>query len=117
MSAMGHPASAAGAFALVLECIPAELARIVTDRLSIPTIGIGAGPHCDGQILVTHDMLGLYSKMRPKFVKQYADLHGEIACALSAFRTEVEGGLFPAPEHMVEMPDEEWEALLEAIGD
>lgn len=90
---------AAGAFALVLECIPAGLAGTITDALSIPTIGIGAGPRCDGQILVTHDMLGLYSKMRPKFVKQYAEIGKITREALERYKREVEEGAFPGEEH------------------
>jgi 3-methyl-2-oxobutanoate hydroxymethyltransferase len=107
----------AGCFSLVFESIPARLAALIPQRLEIPTIGIGAGAGCDGQVLVTHDLLGLFDRFVPRFVKQYADLHGEIARALNAYRADVESGLFPASEHTVEMPDEEWEALLEAIGD
>jgi len=89
----------AGAFALVLEGIPADLARIITQKLSIPTIGIGAGPHCDGQVLVTHDLLGLSGAPKPKFVKQYASLHPLILSALSSFRQEVLEGKFPTDEY------------------
>ena len=89
----------AGAFALVLECIPAKLAKQVTAELNIPTIGIGAGPDCDGQVLVTHDMLGLSSGFKPKFVKQYTNLQPEITQALENYRDEVKQKKFPAPEH------------------
>lgn len=89
----------AGAFSVVLECIPAELARDITSRLAIPTIGIGAGPHCDGQVLVYHDLLGLFDRFRPKFVKQYARLGEEIVRALSQYREEVRAGAFPGEEH------------------
>jgi len=105
----------AGCFSLVLESIPARLAALISQRLEIPTIGIGAGAGCDGQVLVTHDLLGLFDRFVPRFVKQYADLHGEISHALSAYRTEVETGVFPAPEHTIEMPDEEWGAFLKEL--
>jgi 3-methyl-2-oxobutanoate hydroxymethyltransferase len=106
----------AGCFSLVLESIPTRLAALVSRRLNIPTIGIGAGVDCDGQVLVTHDLLGLFDRFTPKFVKQYASLHGEVARALTAYREEVEIRAFPAPEHTVDMPDGEWEALLGEIG-
>jgi 3-methyl-2-oxobutanoate hydroxymethyltransferase len=89
----------AGCSALVLECIPAELARVITGQLRIPTIGIGAGPHCDGQVLVVNDVLGLDGAFKPKFVKRYAELGGAIAGAVGAYATEVRGGAFPAEEH------------------
>jgi 3-methyl-2-oxobutanoate hydroxymethyltransferase len=89
----------AGAFAVVLECIPAELARSVTAALTIPTIGIGAGDGCDGQILVAHDMLGLFDDLRPRFVKQYADLGPAIVRAAETYCREVRDGSFPGPEH------------------
>jgi 3-methyl-2-oxobutanoate hydroxymethyltransferase len=89
----------AGAFALVLECLPAVLGREITESVGIPTIGIGAGPRCDGQILVTHDLLGLYADLAPKFAKKYADLGAEMKRAFEAYRREVESGAFPGPEH------------------
>lgn len=89
----------AGAFAVVLECIPAELARRITAQLRIPTIGIGAGAGCDGQVLVTHDLLGLYGDLRPKFVKAYAELGTEITRAAGEYCREVRAGTFPAQEH------------------
>ena len=89
----------AGAFAIVLECIPAELAKKITSELSIPTIGIGAGPNCDGQILVTHDMLGLFDKFTPKFVKQYAAIGKTTREAIERYKKDVEEGTFPAQEH------------------
>ena len=88
----------AGAFAVVLECIPEELAALITRTLSIPTIGIGAGKGCNGQILVYHDMLGLFSDFRPKFVKCYAELGGQMREAFAAYREEVRQGAFPGPE-------------------
>ena len=107
----------AGCFSIVLESIPARLAALVSQRLEIPTVGIGAGVNCDGQVLVTHDLLGLFDRFTPRFVKKYADLHGVIGQALTEFRDETAARAFPAPEHTVDMPDEEWEALLEEIGD
>jgi len=89
----------AGAFALVLEGIPAPLAAQITASVSIPTIGIGAGPGCDGQVLVIHDILGLCEKYSPKFVKRYADVAALISEAATAYRDEVKDGRFPGPEH------------------
>jgi 3-methyl-2-oxobutanoate hydroxymethyltransferase len=107
----------AGCFSLVLEAIPGQLATYVSRRLEIPTIGIGAGPGCDGQVLVTHDLLGFFDRFTPRFVKKYAHLHSEIARALAAFRGDVERQAFPAPEHTLEMPEEEWQAFLGEMGD
>jgi 3-methyl-2-oxobutanoate hydroxymethyltransferase len=89
----------AGAFALVVECVPAALAEKLTAALKIPTIGIGAGVGCDGQILVTHDMLGLFADLQPRFVKQYADLGQAILRAVGEYCREVREGSFPGPEH------------------
>jgi 3-methyl-2-oxobutanoate hydroxymethyltransferase len=89
----------AGAFAVVLECIPEELGRRVTDAIDVPTIGIGAGPHCDAQVLVWHDLLGLTTGRLPRFVKQYVDLRSEIGGAIKAFVSEVADGEYPGPEH------------------
>ncbi len=89
----------AGAFAVVLECVPASLAREITQSLTIPTIGIGAGPCCDGQVLVIHDLLGLSGKFRPKFIKQYAQIEDVIRQAVHAFITDVRSGTFPGDEH------------------
>lgn len=88
----------AGAFAIVLEAMPSELASAITAAVSVPTIGIGAGPHCDGQILVLHDILGLYGEFKPKFVKRYANLGPEIKKALAEYAAEVREGEFPGPE-------------------
>jgi 3-methyl-2-oxobutanoate hydroxymethyltransferase len=90
---------AAGAFALVVECVPADLAASVTAAVKIPTIGIGAGVGCDGQVLVTHDMLGLFDELRPRFVKQYAEIGREISRAAEAYCREVREGSFPGAEH------------------
>jgi 3-methyl-2-oxobutanoate hydroxymethyltransferase len=94
----------AGAFAIVLECIPAEVAAAVTTKLAIPTIGIGAGPHCDGQVLVSYDAFGLYDEMTPKFVKQYAHLGDEMIAAAKQYIAEVEQGEFPDTEHSFRFP-------------
>jgi 3-methyl-2-oxobutanoate hydroxymethyltransferase len=88
----------AGAFALILEAIPLELARTITEKLTIPTIGIGAGPHCDGQVLVVHDILGLFERFVPKFVKRYANLKDDALKAVKAYIEEVEGGAFPSED-------------------
>ncbi len=106
----------AGCFSLVLESIPARLASLVSERLKIPTIGIGAGAGCDGQVLVTHDLLGLFERFTPRFVKQYANLNGEMQRAFHAFKEDVESLAFPAAEHSVEMSDEEWAAFLQEAG-
>ncbi|MDK1045929.1 MAG: 3-methyl-2-oxobutanoate hydroxymethyltransferase [Anaerolineales bacterium] len=97
----------AGCFSIVLENIPARLGEWVTSRLEIPTIGIGAGPGCDGQVLVTYDILGLFDRFTPRFAKKYADFHGEMARAISTYKQEVESGEFPAEEHVLEMEQEE----------
>ena len=89
----------AGCFALVLEGIPFDLAGEVTASLTIPTIGIGAGPRCDGQVLVFHDLLGIEGTLRPKFVKRYAELGDAMIEAISEFRREVKSGVFPDLEH------------------
>ena len=89
----------AGAFALVVECVPTELARRITESVSVPTIGIGAGPHCDGQVLVIQDMLGLYGDLRPKFVKRYADVGAQVREAVQAYCREVREGRFPDAVH------------------
>lgn len=89
----------AGCYSLVLEGVPLELARTITQRLSIPTIGIGAGRHCDGQVLVCYDLLGMNPDFKPKFVKRYANLHGTITESAGAFFSEVRAGTFPDEEH------------------
>ena len=89
----------AGCFALVLEAVPSKLAEAITAEINIPTIGIGAGPACDGQVLVFHDILGLFDQFTPKFVKQYANLREPILNAIRTYRQEVESGVFPADSH------------------
>ena len=103
---------AAGCFALVLEAVPAPVAARITEAVSIPTIGIGAGPACDGQVLVWHDVLGLSDRPPARFVKRYADLRGEIRGGLERFAADVRAGTFPGEEHTYAMPDEELEAFL-----
>ncbi len=91
--------SDAGAFGLVIECVPADIAAEITSSISIPTIGIGAGPACDGQVLVLHDLLGIFDRFRPSFVKQYVNLGPEIIKALQQYNQEVKDGSFPTEEH------------------
>jgi 3-methyl-2-oxobutanoate hydroxymethyltransferase len=101
----------AGCFAVVLEAVPAEVARVVTGALGVPTIGIGAGPDCDGQVLVWHDMLGYYDGQAPRFVKRYADLGKAITDALGRYADDVRGGAFPEDQHTYAMPDDELAAF------
>jgi len=98
----------AGCFALVLECVPSELASLITERISIPTIGIGAGIHCDGQVLVYHDLLGLYDGHKPKFVRRYAQIGNDIQAAIEHYLADVREGRFP---------DDETEAFHAALDD
>ncbi len=105
----------AGAFAIVLEKVPERLAEFVTQRLQIPTIGIGAGAHCDGQVLVANDVLGLFDRFVPKFAKQYAKLYPLIVEAFSAYKREVDTRAFPAAEHSFGIKDVEWEAFMKTL--
>ncbi len=107
----------AGCFSIVLESVPARLADLISQRLQIPTIGIGAGAACDGQVLVTHDLLGLFERFTPRFVKRYAELRNETLAAFSTYIDEVSKGIFPSEEHSVEMSDDEWVALLYELED
>ena len=93
-----HKIEDAGAFSLLIEAIPMELAKTISEELTIPTIGIGAGPHCDGQILVLHDVIGLFDRFVPKFVKQYANLRDDALKAITTYREETEKGVFPSDE-------------------
>ena len=106
----------AGCFSIVLESIPARLATLISERLEIPTIGIGAGAGCDGQVLVTHDMLGIFDRFTPKFVKKYADLRSEMIHAFTAYKNDVEANAFPTEIHSVEMPDEKWDIFIKEMG-
>jgi 3-methyl-2-oxobutanoate hydroxymethyltransferase len=98
---------AAGCFAIVLEAVPSPVAARITAELEVPTIGIGAGPDCDGQVLVYHDLLGLYEGRAPRFVKRYAHLADEIRGALERYATEVRSGAFPEEQHTYSIPEEE----------
>lgn len=102
---------AAGAFAVVLECVPAKLAKVITDQISIPTIGIGAGNACDGQILVYQDMLGMFSDFTPKFVKRYAEAGELMKAAFQNYKEEIQEGSFPGQEQSYEISDEIIEKL------
>lgn len=96
----------AGAFLLVLECVPAKLAKLVTESINIPTIGIGAGAGCDGQVLVIYDMLGMFSDFKPKFVKHFANAGDVIREAVKTYIAEIDNGTFPAEEHCYKIDDE-----------
>ncbi len=89
----------AGAFSVVLECVPAPLAEKITRSLGIPTLGIGAGPGCDGQVLVINDMLGIYERFTPKFVKKYCNIHRLMKKSVGKYIAEVKSGTFPDQEH------------------
>ncbi len=101
----------AGAFAVVLECVPAKLAKMVSEKIQIPTIGIGAGAGCDGQVLVYQDMLGMFSDFTPKFVKKFATIGEIMREAFAEFDTEVKAGAFPAEEHQYKIDDDVIEKL------
>lgn len=110
----------AGVFSVVLECIPMELARIITEKLKVPTIGIGAGPYCDGQILVFHDLVGYSNGYLPKFVKKYADFHELISRSVKGYIDDVKGGKFPDDKYSYHLKTEEIAELIkneaEALG-
>lgn len=103
----------AGCFSLVLEAVPAPVARLVSQKLDIPTVGIGAGVECDGQVLVFHDVLGLFDRFTPRFVKRYAELRQPMLAAFQAYRDEVESRSFPTPAHSFNIDEEEWRLLTE----
>jgi 3-methyl-2-oxobutanoate hydroxymethyltransferase len=102
----------AGCFSMVLESMPARLAELISHKLDIPTIGIGAGANCDGQVLVTHDLLGLFERFTPRFAKRYTNLHEQMGKAFREYIADVHNQSFPAAEHTIDMPDNEWEQLL-----
>jgi 3-methyl-2-oxobutanoate hydroxymethyltransferase len=106
----------AGCFSLVLESVPGRLAELISEKLDIPTIGIGAGSGCDGQVLVTHDLLGLFDRFTPKFVRKYADFFSEMDRAFNEFISDIDAGSFPTSDHTVDMPDDEWMILMAEIG-
>lgn len=106
----------AGAFALILEAIPQQLAAVITEKVNIPTIGIGGGPGCDGQVLVFHDLLGLFKRFTPKFVKVYAQMYDTQVSAVKEFISDVEECAFPAEEHSFNMKEELVEELKKELG-
>ncbi|CDI06715.1 3-methyl-2-oxobutanoate hydroxymethyltransferase [Candidatus Nitrosotenuis uzonensis] len=106
----------AGVFSIVLEMVTAEVAKIISESVSIPIIGIGSGRFCDGQVLVIHDMLGMYEKIKPKFVKQYLSLSEQITKAVTSYKSEVESGKFPAEENWFSMDRVELDKLIRKIG-
>ncbi len=105
-----------GCFAIVLECVPDRVAGLITKKINAPTIGIGSGLYCDGQVLVTHDMLGIFDRYTPKFVKKYADLSNEILKAVTSFKDEVSNGVYPDKKHSFAISDEEFEKLQQEEG-
>lgn len=106
----------AGVYCIVLEKVTREVAKIISDSVKVPTIGIGSGNVCDGQVLVIHDMLGLYEQMKPKFVKRYAELADEISRAVTSYKIDVENGRFPGDEHSFHMDSNEYEGLMKELG-
>jgi len=107
----------AGCFAIVLEAVPTPVAEAITRALEIPTIGIGAGAACDGQVLVWHDLLGLYEGHAPRFVKQYAELASVMQAAVASYAGEVRNGSFPEQQHTYSIPEEELELFEEALAE
>lgn len=105
----------AGVFAIVLECVPEKLSKLITEKLNIPTIGIGAGRYCDGQVLVTQDMLGMYKNFTPKFVKQYTNLSQSIDEAVKKYIKEINERKFPSDEHMFSISDEVLDKVLDKV--
>jgi 3-methyl-2-oxobutanoate hydroxymethyltransferase len=112
-----HALEAAGCFAIVLEAVPAQVALRITQSLTVPTIGIGSGRRCDGQVLVFHDLLGLYDGKAPRFVKRYADLATETRSAFERYATDVRSGAFPGDEHTYSIPEDELAAFGEILSD
>ena len=100
-----------GCFAIVLECVPDAVARMVTESVPVPTIGIGAGRHCDGQVLVYHDLLGLEDRMKPKFVRRYASLKTDSTAAVARYAEDVRAGRFPSSDETYHVADDVAEAL------
>ncbi|MGI0101174.1 MAG: 3-methyl-2-oxobutanoate hydroxymethyltransferase [Nitrosotalea sp.] len=106
----------AGAFSIVLEMVTSEVSKIITESIGIPTIGIGSGPDCDGQVLVVHDILGLYEKIKPKFAKRYLELAGDIVKAVVSYKSDVVSGKFPSEEHSFSIDKTELERLRKEIA-
>ncbi len=100
-----------GCFSIVLECVPDKIAEMITKKIKVPTIGIGAGVNCDGQVLVSHDLLGLFERFTPKFVKRYVNLAPLILQAIEEYKKEVIAGRFPAKEHSFTIKEEEWKKI------
>jgi 3-methyl-2-oxobutanoate hydroxymethyltransferase len=107
----------AGVYSIVLEAVPAPLGKLVSEAVTVPIIGIGAGPDVDGQVLVTHDMVGLFDKFIPKFVKQYTQIRTNILDAMQAYKKDVQAAAFPGPEHSFKMPAETLDQLKAMIAD
>jgi len=105
-----------GCFAIVLECVPGVVAQEITRRLAIPTIGIGAGPSCDGQVVVTYDLIGLFERFKPRFVRRYGNVADVIRQATGAYVRDVKAGLFPGEEHTVAMAPDEYTRLKQALN-
>ncbi len=106
----------AGAWAILVEAVPARIARFIVDAVSVPVYGIGAGPDVDGQVVIVHDMLGLFEAFKPKFVRRYAELGREMVSAFQAYKSDVKAGTFPGPEECYGISDEEYEALVAELG-
>jgi 3-methyl-2-oxobutanoate hydroxymethyltransferase len=107
----------AGVFGMVIEAVPSQLAELISQRINVPTIGIGAGVGCDGQVLVTHDLIGQFDRFTPRFVKQYANIHGIMQDSFTTFKKEVESKKFPTDDHSTFMKDDEWIELLGEMGE
>jgi 3-methyl-2-oxobutanoate hydroxymethyltransferase len=107
----------AGCYAIVLEAVPAPVAGAISERLQVPAIGIGAGAACDGQVLVYHDLVGLFDRFTPKFVRQYTNAGRSITSAVESFAKDVKSGAFPTPEHTFSITDEQWQAFLTHLKD
>jgi 3-methyl-2-oxobutanoate hydroxymethyltransferase len=105
----------AGVFSIALEMVSHEVSKIISESISVPTIGIGSGVNCDGQVLVVHDILGLYEKLKPKFVKQYLSLSDDVVKAVTNYKKDVETGKFPAEENWFSMEKGEYEKLKKEI--
>jgi len=106
----------AGVFSIALEMVSHEVAEIISETVSVPTIGIGSGVNCDGQVLVVQDLLGMYDKIKPKFAKRYMNLSEDIVNSLENYKKDVESGVFPAEKNWFSMDDEELKKLREQIG-
>jgi 3-methyl-2-oxobutanoate hydroxymethyltransferase len=106
----------AGVFSIALEMVSHEIAEIISETISVPTIGIGSGVGCNGQVLVVHDLLGMYDKLKPKFVRRYMNLSEDIVKALENYKNDIESGTFPAEENWFSMNDGELKKLREEIG-